>query len=203
MKIRKILGMGIGAILLATMQVHAVAATIVDAIQIVITNHNNDYLQVAEVQAFDFTLVPVNVAASSTGSLAIASNPTSGFGTLASLAIDGNLSGAYGAGNVIYHSSSQTGESLTINLSAATNLSSLTIFGRTDACCTTRDIYDITIISRDGSSQTFSAVDATSGSGTLVFSPIPEPSEWAMMLCGLFAVAGIAKKKRKAIARLA
>ena len=201
MTFSKLLKLSAASLVLALAHASSQAATIVGATQIVISSSLNTYLQVAEVQAFDFSLVPLNVAAASNGAVANASNVTSGpYGTAASRAIDGNTQGDYYAAPGIYHSSVEMGESLTITFAGPVDLSSLTIFGRTLCCLPElRDFYNISVTTLTGV-QTFNNVDAqTNGSATIVFSPIPEPSEWAMMLCGLLAV-GAMVSKRKVVA---
>jgi hypothetical protein len=173
------------------------AATALGVTQIVITSAISDFLQISEVQAFDSSNTAVSFLS------AVASNPTSGYGTAAGLAINGVVNQVYPS---FYHSSSNPAtidtplpESLTLTFSSAVDLSKLTIFGRGSDCCQFRDSY---LVEWNGTSPGFGNIDSTTGvAGMITFtSAVPEPGEWAMMLSGLAVVGAIARRRRKSAA---
>jgi len=123
------------ALAISTANVHA---GLIGVKTIEISNSINEWLQVAEFQAFNMS--NVNVALSTAG--ATASAPDSWDGTSTpDKAIDGNTNGNFFAGSVFHEGSPRTGDTLTISLSTPTELSSITIFGRTD-CCSARRLSE-------------------------------------------------------------
>jgi hypothetical protein len=169
------------------------AATALGVTTITISSALSDFLQISEVQAFDLSNTAVSFSSAS------ASNPVTGWGTSAGLAIDGNNNGSY---PVFYHSSSDPAsintpipETLTLTFSSPVDLGKVTIFGRGSECCQFRDKYDI---KWNGLTTGNDVIDSTSGTaGSISFtSPVPEPSEWAMMFSGLAAIGVIARRRR-------
>jgi len=171
------------------------AVTVTGATKIQITNAVPTWLQVAEVQAFNFSAT--NVALSSNGGLATGSSTYDGT-TPAARANDGNTGGSYGSGE-IFHSGSPSGsEFLNITFGAA-NLSSLSIFGRTD-CCNDRDVYNVTVFNAAGATLYSGQLSAVGQTATVSFdaaAAAPEPASWALMVMG-FGLVGFAARRRSA-----
>ncbi len=173
--------------------VPATAVVVVGATKIEITNAFPTYLQVAEVQAFNFGAL--NVAASANGGVASASSVYSATSS-ADKANDGNsIINSYP--NIFHSAGAGSGEFLDITFAAA-NLSSLSIFGRTD-CCNERDLYNVTIFNAAGATLYSGQVDARGQTGTVIFDAgvVPEPASWAMMVAG-FGLVGFAARRRSA-----
>jgi hypothetical protein len=152
-----------------------------------------NWLQVAEFAAYDFAYNPAPIIS------AVASNPlfnngVDHWGTPAANAIDNSITSTYPE---IYHASN-LGESLRITFAAPTNLSYLTIYGRSgDACCGFRDVYNVTLNTLAGPAGSFT-LDASGGKQLYSFtSPVPEPTELAMLVGGLGVVGLMAKRRRK------
>jgi hypothetical protein len=150
---------------------------------------SEQWLQIAEVVALDTSSNPVSFTS------AVASNPlvndgVSHYGTPADNARDGSLVSNYPS---IYHASN-LGESLRLTFATPVDLSSLTIYGRSDYGY--RDVYRVQLTLADFPGPVLT-MDATNGSATAVFAPVPEPGELAMMLSGLATVGLIAKRRRK------
>ena len=172
------------------------AVTVTGATKITITNAVPTWLQVAEVQAFNFT--PINVALASNGGMAIGSSEYDST-TPAARAIDGNTGGNYGFGEIFHSASPGGGEFLNISF-AASNLSSLSIFGRTDAG-NNRDVYNVTIFNALGSTLYSGQLSAVGQTATVNFDAavVPEPGSWALMVLG-FGLVGFAARRRSASA---
>lgn len=127
--------------------VPAAAVTVSGATNIRITSAIPTWIQVAELQAFDFAAT--NVALAANGGIATASSVFApGFSTPAK-AIDGNTGGNYSTDTIFHSGGTGGGEFLDIAFAAA-NLSSVTIYSRTD-CCNERDFFNIEIFNAAGS----------------------------------------------------
>ena len=94
--------------------VPATAVSVIGATRIEIKSAFPDYLQVAEVQAFNFA--STNVALTANGGLATGSSTYSGFST-PDKAIDGNTAGNYYT-DTIFHSAGSTAASSSTSTSA-------------------------------------------------------------------------------------
>ena len=175
----------------------AEAATLMGADTITITNAIGTYLQVAEVVATqagtgtDVSLATNGATASAPDQYASNSGPVN--------AIDGNTGGNYYSDG-IYHSAGYPG-SLTVSLAAPANLSSLTLYGRTD-CCSYRDVYNVVIDNAAGGQIYSGTLDATgaSNSATVSFGAVPEPASWALMLVGVGGLGVIMRRSRRSAA---
>lgn len=187
-------GIVAGLLLSATATLPALATSIVGATEIKITNALPDYLQVAELQAFNFAAT--NVALATNGGIASASSTYSGFST-PDKAIDGNTGGNYYT-DTIFHSAGSSGAEFLDVMFASSNLSSVTIFGRTD-CCSQRDVYNIQIFNAAGMSIYSGRLDATAGPATVTFSPaaVPEPAGLALLGVGVGVVGSVTRLRRK------
>ncbi len=106
----------------------------------VVQNVNNTF-QVAELQAFEAG-TGTNVAEQSAGGVATARD--TGHGGVAPRANDGNTSGQWGDGSV-WHSGSNAGTWLQIELAADTDLDSVHFWGRTDCCQDRQDDFNLII----------------------------------------------------------
>lgn len=170
------------------------AATLMGADTITITNAVGTYLQVAEVVATQVG-TGTDVSLATNGATAAAPDEyasNSGPGN----AIDGNTGGNYYTDG-IYHSAGYPG-SLTVTLGAPANLSSLTLYGRTD-CCGSRDVYNVAIDNASGSQIYSGTLDATgsSNSATVTFGAVPEPTTWALMLLGVGGLGATLRGSRR------
>ncbi len=168
----------------------AAAATVVNATRIEITSAIPDWIQIAEVFAFEFG--------------GTASATSSGFGGPAHGAIDGNASPSYGSH--FYHSGSPGGgEKLTINLGRTATLDSLRIVGRNDLRgrdfwnVSVFDAADTVLFSGQLDARTTANFDAVAKFDAPSVGGIPEPSTWAMMILG-FGAAGAAMRSRRRVA---
>lgn len=174
----------------------AAAVSISGATNIRVSNSIGEWLQVAELQAWTFT--PTNVALQSNGGLATASSFYSGIST-PDKANDGNTGGSYST-DYIYHSGSPSGSEYLDVAFAASNLSSVTIFGRTDGS-SFRDVYNIEIFNAAGLSLYRGGLDARNGPATVTFgNAVPEPAAWALLITGFTLVGGALRTRRKTVA---
>lgn len=181
------------AAMLAT--VPAAAVSVVGATRIEVKNAFPTYLQVAEVQAFNFA--STNVALASNGGSAAGSSTYSAFST-PDKAIDGNTGGGYFTDTIFHSAGAGSGEFLDVSF-GATTLSSLSIFGRTDGG-SERDLYSVTVFNAAGATLFSGQVDARNAAhnGTVTFDAppsVPEPASWAMMVAG-FGLVGFAARRR-------
>lgn len=184
------------AAIAASAAMPASAVTVVGATRVVITNAQNDYLQVAELQAFNFG--GTNVALAANGGSAVGTGGTYDPYATADKAIDGNTGGNYYT-DTIFHPLSIAGGSLTVNFAAPTTLSSLTLYGRTD-CCMQRDLFNYTIYSASDVVLASGQINSRFQVGTVSFdapSTVPEPQSWALLVAG-FGLVGVSMRRRKA-----
>ena len=183
------------ALLLAFAVSSLAEAGLIDAEQIVVTTarNPNPSVQIAEVQAFE-TGTGINVAESANGGSASATSET--FGTVAADVIDGNTNGSFGAGST-WHSGNELNAGVTIDLLAATELDSVTIWGRTD-CCQDRQ-NDLTLQIFDGMGtllfeQQNIDLQATANQSLEIAlpdtAPVPEPASIAIWSLIGFVLAG-------------
>ena len=182
-------------LLSACVSIPAFATSIVGATEIKITSAIPDYLQVAELEAFN--LWGTNVAQALNGGMATGSSTYSSFST-PDKAIDGKEGGNYYS-DTIFHSAGTSGAEFLDVRFAASDLSSVMIFGRTD-CCTARDVYNIQIFNAAGKSLFSGKLDASGGSAGVGFSPaqVAEPAGLALSGIGLALAGAAARSRRKA-----
>lgn len=169
-------------------------AAVVTSIQISNSNGiaGQGYLQVAEVGAY--TAGGTDVALASQGATATATSVYFGGSADPSHAIDGDVTGNYP--NIYHGQASDGSDILTVTLAAATDITKLSIFGRTD-CCSYRDIYSFNLF--NGTSNVGSGtIDATGAThvGFAMIAAVPEPATWALMIGG-FGLVGGAMRRRK------
>ncbi len=185
----------LAAALAALAAVPANAVSIIGATKITVTNALNTWLQVAELQAFDFG--NVNVAFSGNGGSATGTGGAYDPFATPDKAIDGNTGGDYYV-DTIFHPAVEAGTQLDVTFAAPTNLQSLTIWGRRD-CCSNRDLYNVSIFA--GNTLLFSGqIDSRVEPGSVFFQAapgVPEPQTWAMLIAG-FGLVGASMRRRKA-----
>jgi hypothetical protein len=187
MKVRLV---GLGLALLAS-SAPVFAASIVNATRIRITNTNNTWLQVAELQAFNFS--SVNVAL---GGTAVGTGGTWDATSTPGKAIDGNTGGGFYT-DTIFHPAVEPNTFLDVTFGPS-NLASLKIFGRTD-CCSSRDIYTYSIFDTDNVLLGTGTLDATGAthSASVTFDAVPEPATWGMMILGFGLAGGALRASRR------
>ena len=159
------------------------------------------FLQIGELQAFSGG---INVALGATASASsVYSDVYGGPSTDAGKANDGLTDGQY-YGDGIYHSlDSSVAEFLDLTFATAQSIDSLSIFGRTDNCCTLRDSYTFTLFNGADIVRTGTLdARATSFATASFSSAVPEPATWAMMVIGFGAIGG-SVRRRKAKATIA
>jgi hypothetical protein len=177
----------------------AAAVTVVGATRIEITSAIPDWIQIAEVEAFNFSAV--NVAAAANGGTASATG--SAFGGLPGGAIDGNANTTFGSH--FFHSDTPNfGEMLTINLGSASTLSSLRIVGRDEL--RGRDVWNVSIFNGANAILFLGQLDARTTLGSQAIATfdappptgaIPEPSTWALMILGFGATGAAIRSRRR------
>jgi hypothetical protein len=158
----------------------------------------NSHLQVSELVLWG-TQSQSDLALTSAGAVASASDFY-----LGNRSCDSNTSDAScvldGIGPVawdsIYHGNFNDGTSmLTVTLPTPSAISWFEIFGRTNSCCTQRDVYNITFFNQAGDAlQSFTNVSAVQGSRTGQIN-VSEPSAIALLGLGLLGFASRRFKK--------
>ena len=196
---RSLTASAVAALLSLGLAAQASAATVIGATSITITSagpvSGQEYIQVSELVARDFS--NVDVALATNGGSAVGSSDWPGSG--AGYAIDGVAPNAF---NQIFHSlGTGSGEYLTVSF-APTTLSSLSVYGRTD-CCSNRDVFNYSIFAGQ-TLLTSGQLDARGAGhvGTVSFDApqtgaVPEPASWALMILG-FGGVGYSMRRRSA-----
>ena len=182
---------GLAGMFIAT----SASASLIGVKTMEISNAISQWLQVAEFQAFD--LSNTNVALASAGATASSSSSWNSYST-ADKAIDGNTNGVFTNQSVFHEGNAsplnRVGDTLVITLSGSIDLSSIKIFGRTDACCRARDVYNLDFLDVTGQSIfSLSSLDAAANSSQVSFSfpeasAVPEPNMLALFGVGLAAL---------------
>jgi hypothetical protein len=155
-----------------------------------------DWIQIAEVEAFELGTLD-NVASAAEGGSATATS--AGFGGSPGGAIDGNASISFGP-HFFHSNSSSSGEKLSITLGRTADLTQLRIFGRDGV--RERDFWNVKVFNAQNVVLFEGQLDARTTQGSVAvadFAPtggIPEPSTWAMMILG-FGAAGTAIRSRR------
>jgi PEP-CTERM motif len=191
---------------LLTLSGAANAATVIGATKVRLVSAGPTWIQVGELQAVE-TGTGNNVALASNGAIASASSifcQTCG----PDKAIDGNTNTDYFTAPGIFHSGSPSGqEFLEIDFASAANLSSLTIYGRSDYPVENfRDQWIVSIFNGAGATLYSGNLGSIITPGTPVtvnFDPfvgggVPEPATWALMIAG-FGLVGASIRRRSKV----
>lgn len=173
------------------------AATLLGATSVRITSAIPNYIQIAELLAFD--TMETNVAFAGNGGVATGSSQYSAESQPVN-AIDGLFPRSYYDVPGIFHSlGAGSGEFLNVSFAAPTSLNRLTVYGRTD-CCSDRDFFNFTVFGVNNTVLASGTLDArATGSASVNFAAagvVPEPAAWTMMIAGFGGIGAILRRRR-------
>lgn len=172
--------LALGAAIAAT---QPASAALITSAQI--QNIAGEYLQIAELQLLSGG---VNVATS--GNATATSTYFNG-PAVPSNANDGSTSSLYPS---IYHGDRADGSDIfTLTFNALTDVDTISIFGRTDTCCTFRDLYSCTLFNGANIVKT-GQLDARATS--FASAAVPEPATWGLMILGFGGIGAVMRRRK-------